>query len=339
VSSKKAVGWLLHIIGITAGIIFVLALIQRSGFEPFLQKIRLASPLGLAAALMAYSGSWIFRTWRLRILAGPQGAGVSFFEFFKLHIASFGLNVVLPARLGDLALIAFLRVKGIKTAQSAAIVLQTRILDLLALLVLAIPLLSFTLGLSSPFWIASTLAACLLIVLVIVGIVSLDKKQRIAEVLEKLKTSRPKAVFNAVLDKLKEAYATYHHMITDGTLFVRTAAASLAIWVSEAVCCYLIALALSSRIPLPSVIIALSVANIGKGIPLTPGGLGIYEGILSAVLVLFGVPYGTAVVVAVLDHNLKKVFNLLWGIPVAAGMGMSIRKLTDLAKAWKISPT
>jgi uncharacterized membrane protein YbhN (UPF0104 family) len=304
VSSKKAVGWLLHIVGIAAGVILVLVLIQRSGFEPFLQKIRLASPFGLAAALLAYSGSWIFRTWRLRILAGPQGAGVSFFEFFKIHIASFGLNVILPARLGDLALVAFLRIKGIKTAQSAAVVLQTRILDLLALLVL-----------------------------VIVGIVSLDKKQRIAEVLEKLKTSRPKGVFNAVLDKLKEAYANYRHMITDGPLFIRTAAASLAVWVSEAVCCYLIALALSFRIPLPSVIIALSVANIGKGIPLTPGGIGIYEGILSAVLVLFGVPYGTAVVVAVLDHNLKKAFNLLWGIPVAAGMGMSIRKLTDLAKA------
>jgi len=324
-------GWLLHIVGIAAGVILVLILIQRSGFEPFLQKIRLASPFGLAAALLTYSGSWIFRTWRLRILAGPQGAGVSFFEFFKIHIASFGLNVILPARLGDLALIGFLRIKGIKTAQSAAVVLQTRILDLLALLVLVIPLLFFTLGPSSPFWIISTLAASLLTVLAIVGIVSLDKKKRIAEVLEKLKTSRPKSVFNAVLDKLKEAYANYRHMITDGPLFVRTAAASLAVWVSEAVCCYLIALALSFRIPLPSVFIALSVANIGKGIPLTPGGIGIYEGILSAVLVLFGVPYSTAVVVAVLDHNLKKAFNLLWGIPAAAGMGISIRKLADLS--------
>lgn len=332
-SSKKAVGWLLHVIGIAAGAVLVLALIRRTGFEPFLQKIRLASPLGLAAALLAYSGSWVFRTWRLRILAGPQGEGIGFFEFFKIHIASFGLNVVLPARLGDVALVAFLRIKGIRTAQSAAVVLQTRILDLLALLVLAVPPLFFTLGPSSPFWIVSTLGACLLIVLVIVGVVSLDRKQRIPGTLQKFKTSRPKGLLNVVLDKLQEAYASYRHMITDRRLFAWTAAASLAVWVSEAVCCDLIALALHSRISFVPVIVALSIANVGKAIPLTPGGIGIYEGILAAVLALFGVPYATAIVVAVLDHNLKKIFNLLWGVPVAAGMGMSLRKLTDLAKA------
>ena len=43
--------------------------------------------------------------------------------------------------------------------------------------------------------------------------------------------------------------------------------------------------------------------------------MGIYEGVLSAVLVSFGVPFESAIVIAVLDHALKKLFNLAVGIP------------------------
>jgi uncharacterized membrane protein YbhN (UPF0104 family) len=75
------------------------------------------------------------------------------------------------------------------------------------------------------------------------------------------------------------------------------------------------------------VLLAVCLANVGKLLPITPGGLGIYESILSSVLVIFGLPLETAVAAGILDQAVKKTFNLAIGIPATAGMGIKLSRL------------
>ena len=65
---------------------------------------------------------------------------------------------------------------GINIGRSAAIILQTRILDVLALILLSIPALILFSEKAAPNWIRTTIFICLFLVAVPIGIVILDKK-------------------------------------------------------------------------------------------------------------------------------------------------------------------
>ena len=74
-------------------------------------------------------------------------------------------------------------------------------------------------------------------------------------------------------------------------------------------------------------------ANVSKTVPLTPGGIAVYEGVMTLVLVRFGASYGIALVIAVLDHLTKKGFNLAIGLPATVNFGLSMKQMWELKKA------
>ena len=100
----------------------------------------------------------------------------------------------------------------------------------------------------------------------------------------------------------------------------------------ECLTCYGIVIALDVEITLSVIILGVSTANIGKSIPSTPGGVGIYEGILSGVLAGFGVSMEVALAVAILDHCMKKMFNLILGIPATIHIGFTLGEIRRVAE-------
>ena len=78
--------------------------------------------------------SWIFRVQRLERFTGDAGEKIYFFELFKRLSSGYTLNVLLPAKLGDVAMIFYLKMKKIAIGKSTAIIFQLRILDVMALL-------------------------------------------------------------------------------------------------------------------------------------------------------------------------------------------------------------
>ena len=72
--------------------------------------------------------------------------------------------------------------------------------------------------------------------------------------------------------------------------------------------------------PLLVALFAVSIANLGKAVPATIGGIGVYESILAANLIAFGISFDVAVVTAILDHFIKKAFTLGFGIPATFGL-------------------
>ena len=73
-----------------------------------------------------------------------------------------------------------------------------------------------------------------------------------------------------------------------------------------------------------------SIGNVGKSAPATPGAVGIYESVLAAVLVLFGVSFDLAIVVAILDHAIKNLFTLAIGVPATAGIGVGMAQIYEM---------
>jgi uncharacterized protein (TIRG00374 family) len=297
------------------------------GFEKFLNIILQTSPYWIVASVIVYATSWIFRTLRLEKFTAHAGKKIKLFDLFKLYISGYALNVILPAKVGDVATVGYLKMEGINIGRSAAIIIQTRVLDILALILLSIPafILLFEKGASE--WIWTTIFICILIVAVPMGIVLLDRNKIFSAILEKLKDRCNHKILKLLAEKARDAYEGYHEIVSNKRLLVASILLSVLIWLFEALTCYTVSIAVDAQVTFIAVFFAVSIANVGKCVPATPGAVGIYEGILVAILVLFAVPFDIAVVIAIVDHLIKNLFILLIGVPATADIGVDISKI------------
>ena len=326
---RKTKSWAYRIIAFIAGIGILLALIYHAGFERFSDIVLQTSPYWIAVAVIIYAASWIFRTWRLERFTTHAGKNIKIFDLFKLYISGYALNVILPAKLGDAATVGYLKMKGINVGRSAAIILQTRVLDVLALILLSIPALILFFQKGAPDWIRTTIFICILVVTVPIGIVALDKNKLFSGLLEKLGNKFSHNFLKLAVEKTKDAYEGYHEIVSNKKLLVASILLSLLIWLFDGLTCYMVSVAVGAQISVIVVILAVSIGNVGKSAPATPGSIGIYESVLAAVLVLFGVSFDIAIVIAILDHAIKNLFTLAIGVPATAGIGMDVSSLLN----------
>ena len=313
-------------------ILFVLA--YSVGLGNFYRVIIYASPAGLISAVMIYSLSWILRTVRLDSLVKNVGANVETWELFKLYISGNALNVILPAKLGDAAVIFYLKMRGISIGMSTAIAVQCRILDVLALLILSLPSAILLFREKIPEWISLMLVGSLIIAALPLGVVILSKTGNLPHLMNKkfIFLNKKKNV-SLFMEKARDAYFEYIKLASIKRLFAISLWLSLLIWLLEILTCYANSLALGAQVPVLAVVLGVSLANIGKVAPATPGSIGIYESILAAVLALFGVPMKLAVPIGILDHAIKNSFTLALGVPATANQGLNLCELAKKSQA------
>jgi uncharacterized protein (TIRG00374 family) len=113
-------------------------------------------------------------------------------------------------------------------------------------------------------------------------------------------------------------------MVSHKGLLISSMLFSLAIWLFEGLTCYAVAISIGAQIPITIVVLAVSIGNVGKSVPATPGAIGIYESMLAAVLIFFGIDTGAAIAIAILDHAIKNLFLLAVGVPATMEMGFSL---------------
>ncbi len=75
---------------------------------------------------------------------------------------------------------------------------------------------------------------------------------------------------------------------------------------------------------------AVSVGNLAKVLPLSPGGIGLYEAAFTALVVgLGGVPAAVAFAAAVLDHAVKNLVTVVGGVAAMLGFNVSLTAAVD----------
>jgi uncharacterized protein (TIRG00374 family) len=107
-------------------------------------------------------------------------------------------------------------------------------------------------------------------------------------------------------------------------VLLRATAWAAANWILDMGALYVFLFAFGARPPISGLVVAYGVAFVLAAIPLTPGGLGVVEATLTAVLVGFGVPRGQALVGVVA----YRVANFWLPIPAGAAAYLAL-KVTD----------
>jgi uncharacterized membrane protein YbhN (UPF0104 family) len=309
--------WLSILLGI--GIVFFVG--SRVGFGEALEQVGRLSPVVLLPLFLVYSLSWIMRGLRLKFLTRDLGGRIGFPLALGTELVADMANQVIPARLGDVAKVAILRRRGVLDlvpGTFATFMIRFGDLAVVTLLMLAcVPFLSAgsTTGLSGYM-----IAAGALVVLSAGAVFLLALK--------------PRSFAGAVPARMP---GLRRQVIRLGRLLRRNPrgilkllGVSVLVWVFDILTLFVLLRAMGVNLSPMATGFVLLAANLTKAIPITPNGLGIYEGAMVVLLGVFSVPEPTAFAVAVLDHAYMNVQSLIMSTVALGLMGIRPGRLRDL---------
>jgi hypothetical protein len=129
---------------------------------------------------------------------------------------------------------------------------------------------------------------------------------------------RPRALQNFLPERIKRVKPLFKYLVSFHQLnriYFISIGISLMIWLLEASTIQLIALQIHPEVSFITLLLAMSVGNLLKVLPLFPGGLGTYEAGFILILTAYGIPIEVSVTLSIVDHLLKKLVNLVVGFP------------------------
>jgi uncharacterized protein (TIRG00374 family) len=184
-------------------------------------------------------------------------------------------------------------------------------------LVLSIPLLGF-----HPLYVSSAIVGALLLALVGLGILRRSAQEVPTQgFLERLAGRLPARFRSRVERAIREAAAQLHQLLTDKRALGVSAGWAAASWALDAASLWVFLAVYGHRVNPVSLLVAYGLANLLAVLPISPGGLGIIEGVLIPSLVGFGTPRA----VAVLGVVTWRLFNFWAPIPAAGVCYVSLR--------------
>jgi uncharacterized protein (TIRG00374 family) len=191
-------------------------------------------------------------------------------------------------------------------------------------LLVSIPLLGF-----HPVYVTAAIIGAIVIAAVFLAIFLRSHGEGPATGLTRAVIQRLPARIRGRVERGFEASAAQLHQLLADRRGLRISATwSVANWGLDAVSLWVFLAAYGHRVNLDGLLLAYAIANLLAVLPLSPGGIGVIEGVLIPSLVGFGTPQA----VAVLGVVSWRLFNFWAPIPVAGGCYLSLRVQTWLRR-------
>jgi uncharacterized membrane protein YbhN (UPF0104 family) len=315
-----------------------------------------ADPALVALSGVVYLLSWPLRGLRYRDILDRLGyAGETWFMTGAIFISQTG-NLVFPARLGDGVRAYIVKARrDVPYPSGFASLAIERVFDLLAITVLAGTVLVGLVLTGGTDQIAQAIAAE--VPPVSIGGETIDPGAAARTALQVaafvggaavlavtailLSARRDTDYVNrAVTAVSNDSYAAYvsgvieqfvgdvQTVISDRGAFARVGVGSLVIWVVDVLTALVVFYAFGVEITaalVATAFFAVSVGNLAKVLPLSPGGIGLYEGAFT--LIVFGftsVAAPVAFAISIVDHVVKNVVTILGGLVSMAWLNVSL---------------
>ncbi len=252
----------------------------------------------LLLAVLICIGAWFLRGWRYRSILASLSVAITLWLSTACIYLSQTANLIVPARLGDLVRIFVLHHEAdARYSASLSSIVVERFFDIITVALLGALALPFVLNV--PDWFVTLIFAAIILCAAFVVFL--------------LFAGRFESENNYIAMGLRLV-----GQVRDASLSVASvtilSASSIAIWITDIVICYVIALMFGTPIPFVIVALAIVIGNLVKAVPVTPGGIGTYELAVALTLGLAGVAPAVATLIAVIDHLVKNLVTLGGGI-------------------------
>jgi len=273
------------------------------------------------AASIFYTASWPIRGARYNSILKKLGYRLGLNFVTGSIFLSQSANVILPARIGDLVRAYILKTKrDVPLTSGFSSLVVERVFDVFSITIIGFIAAIYTLNLIDlPSIYLLALAICAVLVFVVfVFLIIVRLKAR------KAGDTSGLGLFRATLYRFVGEISV---VSTDARTFTTVSLSSIAIWFTDIITCYIVLIAFNLEPLLPLVILAVTMGNVFKIVPLTPGGIGGYEIIVAGVLVLGGIEWGIALTAAIIDHLIKNLVTLLFGGVYLSLFNMKMKEL------------
>lgn len=293
-----------------------------------LAALRGADPWLVAAGVFTYALSWPLRGRRYDDILGAMGHRCGLTFLTAATFFSQTANLAFPARAGDGARAYVVKARReVPYATGAASLAVERLFDLVAIVVLGgigftglalageLPGLDGTTGV--PVW--GVLALAVVSVGGLATIVGLARSERFAAAVgSRADCFDEESRLAAIVDALLRFGGSVRVVAADGRALATVGVGSLVVWLLDVLTAVLVLAAVGTGLSVPLLLavgtLAVSVGNLAKVLPLSQGGIGLYEGAFTAVIVaITPVGAGLALAGALLDHALKNLVTLAGG--------------------------
>jgi hypothetical protein len=253
--------------------------------------------LGTALVLV----SPLLRAARWRLLFHPHEEELGILRLAEILLIGQMLNIVVPARLGEVARIYFMgELEDRSRARTLGTIAVEKWLSVLMLLLLALLVPLFV---TLPAWFRDarvTLGA--LAAAFLGGAILLSRYQdRLVNLVAAASRALPQRWRLPVERAISQALGSLR-VLRSFSLNVRLQAWSLLILLTSVLVNYAIFLATGMSLPFVAALFLLAVLDVGVAVPSAPGKLGVFHYLCTLALGVFGVEKSTAVAYAVLLH-------------------------------------
>ncbi|MFB6110944.1 MAG: flippase-like domain-containing protein [Halobacteriaceae archaeon] len=324
-----------------------------------LANLREADPAIVALAAIVYLTSWPFRGLRYQDILDELGYPDTWpFLTGAIFISQTG-NLVFPARLGDGVRAYVMKARrNVPYPSGAASLAVERVFDLLTITALAGSVL-LGLAVVTPQTVTALTAAMTggavggdpaasgRTAVVVAGVVGALAIAAVVVIVASARSDRNRV--RPLLARVSDdSYVEYVAGIIErfvgdvqaiagnGRAFARIGLTSLLIWSIDVVTAIVVLAAFGTDLAWSLVVavsfFAVSVGNLAKVLPLSPGGIGLYEGAFTLlVAAVTPLPAALALSIAIVDHAVKNVVTVLGGLASMLLLNVSLTTAVEEA--------
>jgi len=254
---------------------------------------------------LAYLGFILTRSWRWQVILRASAPHASLGDVTAVTAIGFALNSVSPFKLGELLRIGAIapRVK-IGVGEAGATVVVERVLDVLALLVIAVAAAAISGGGSNSFglWSGVFVIAAISVAIGVVAYLMVTHPQATLAIIERMATRLPTRVATFVDTFAESVLKGFASLRSPGRL-AAAGALSIVVWLWIVAGLIAFFRALTPQLSLSTLVLACTIFVVSQAVSITPGSVGTYEGFFLLVLSTFGArPPALVTAVAVLSH-------------------------------------
>ncbi|HEX7277450.1 MAG TPA: YbhN family protein, partial [Acidimicrobiales bacterium] len=174
----------------------------------------------------------------------------------------------------------------------------------------------------NPLYGTAAIVGAVLIAAFALAVVSLTRgEERTARIVCRVANRLPFVDGDTLAGVLGRVAERLRVLGADRRLLARAGLWATANWLLDAASLWVFVAAFGHRVDVDALIVAFGLANVLAAIPLTPGGLGVVEAVLTSALVGFGTPRRTAV----LGVLLYRLVNFWLPIPIGGLAYLSLK--------------
>jgi glycosyltransferase 2 family protein len=279
--------------------------------------IRGASVGWVLIAEVFYVAFILIRGWRWWVILQASAPQATLADATAVTGIGFALNSVSPFKLGELLRIGAIAPRaGIGVGEAGATVVVERVLDVIALLLIAVGAAAISGAGSNSFglWSGVVAIAAVSVVIGVVAYLMVSYPEPTLQVIDRIASRLPARVGLFVDRFAASVLKGFASLRSPGRLAVAFLL-SLVVWLCIVGGLIAYFRALSPQLSLLTLVLACTIFIISQAISITPGSVGTYEGFFLLVLSTFGArPAAVVAAVAVLSHVGNIAVLLLGGV-------------------------